>query len=315
MKPTEMTPVGRYYVDNLPYWPYCAKGLGALYKRPRDHYKKYTHIEHNEPTLVRWLVFDIDYNVNLGSFVWDRKDIPVPNIVVRNPDNGHAHFFYKLKDPVGRSSTSHQGPMRYLAHIENGLCEYLKADRGYTGLISKNPFHHEWLTHFIHNHGYTLGELDDYVPETCYIRSKSYSETYGLGRNCSVFELLKQWAYKAFRLDFNYSTKGWDEACLKQASDFNRDVCLESPLPHNELKAIAKSVAKWVSAHFKPREFKVIQASRGKRKGKEMRDLYLQRVLDLDAKGVKPKDIAFALPEINVSVINSWLRRYRDTTG
>lgn len=311
MNPTEMTPVGRYYVDNLPYWPYCAKGLGALYKRPREQYKYYTHIEHNEPTLVRWLVFDIDYNINIGAFIWDQRSIPVPNIIVRNPANGHAHFFYKLSNPVSRSDGARQGPLRYLAHIENGMCELLKADRGYSGLISKNPFHGDWQTWFVHNTGFELCELDDFVPESCYIRSKAHSETYGLGRNCTVFECLKQWAYRAFRDDFDYSTNGWYDACLSQAFEFNRDLCLESPLPVSEIKAIAKSVSKWVAMHFKPRDFKIIQASRGKRKGKEMRAQFLERVLDYARKGLKPKEIVHSIPELTVSVVNAWLRRYR----
>lgn len=311
MKPTEMPPVGRYYVDHLPYWPYCAQGLGALYKRPREQYKKYTHIEHNEPTLIRWLVFDIDYSVRKGYFIWDIVNMPVPNIAVRNPANGHAHFFYKLKNPVGRADSSKQGPLQYLAHVENGLCELLKADRGYSGLISKNPFHDDWDTWFIHNRGYTLNELDDWVQDSCYIKSKAYSETYGLGRNCSVFELLKQWAYRSYR-QFNYKSQGWYDACLAQANHFNNDVCVENPLGYTELKGIAKSVSKWVEAHFNPREFKVIQASRGKRKGKEMRDRYLNNVIELAKRGLKPKEIVFEIPYLTVSVVNAWLRRYND---
>ena len=309
MTPTEMTPVGRYYVEHLPYWPYCAQGLGAIYKRPRAKFKHYTHIEHNEPTLVRWLVFDLDRSIHLSMWNWELSHIPAPNILVINPENRHAHAFYKLEQPVCRSEHGSKGPLEYLAHIENGFCELLKGDRGYSGLISKNPFHPDWETYFVHNHGYTLNELDDAIPDVCYIRSKSHSETYGLGRNCSVFELLKQWAYRAYR-SFGFNNKGWYEACLEKAEEYNLENCGAVPLAHNELKGIAKSVAKWVAGHFSAREFKLIQAARGKQKGKELRDQYLDKVIELTKRGMKPSEVVASLGALTPTIISNWTRRY-----
>ena len=79
------------------------------------------------------------------------------------PENAHAHIVYRLKVPVCTSDMAHLEPMKYLAAIESAMTEKLKADRGFAGLLTKNPLHGHWQTEIWTEHEYTLDELADYL--------------------------------------------------------------------------------------------------------------------------------------------------------
>ncbi len=98
--------------------------------------------------------------------------------------------------PVGLAK-----PLRYLAAIEHVLARRLGADMGYVGLITKNPVHRDWWTTW-HNHApYPLDYLAEFCPDAdlaAYSR-RSRKEVGGLGRNVTVFDNVREWAYSAVR--------------------------------------------------------------------------------------------------------------------
>ena len=76
---------------------------------------------------------------------------------------------------------------------------------------------------------------------------------YGLGRNCTLFEKTRLWAYKAIRQGWP-DYPAWLAACVDRASGYNAQ--FEQPLPANEVRHTAKSIAKWTHQHLSPAGFR-----------------------------------------------------------
>ncbi|MCK2128285.1 replication initiation protein, partial [Thauera aromatica] len=112
----------------------------------------------------------------------------------RNPGRFNAHCGYLLEVPVITSPAGHEKPLRYAAAIENAYRLKLQADPGYAGLICKNPLHERWRNWFLHDHAYSLDELTEWVSLTKPARVTD--KNVGLGRNITLFDTLRSWAYR-----------------------------------------------------------------------------------------------------------------------
>ena len=262
-----------YYTDDLATGLRIAKAEIA---------KKAKYIQHNGPTHMLWLAFDID---RPGAAIdWSDRGAPAPNLTVMNQSNGHAHALYALETPVRTAPDGRVGPLRYAASVENALCELLGADRGYAGLIVKNPLHKHWQVTEWHQRPYELGELADYL-DLKTPKKRKVIQGYGLGRNCTLFEELRKWSYRAKRQGWP-DYRQWLDACLTRAQMINLQ--FKNPLPLSEVRATATSVAKWTSKRITESDFEYyvasthtpeIQAYRGKLKGKATREQGIELLL------------------------------------
>lgn len=89
-----------------------------------------------------------------------------------------------------------------------------------------------------------------------------------------MFEKGRYWAYKAIRDYMHHnSSYEWEKAVKAQIEAINSN--FEEPLPYSEVKATAKSIAKWVWQRFSYGDFSEVQAKRGA-KG----ELNLKEVVD-----------------------------------
>lgn len=248
--------------SRLPHHPYCTNDPETgLLIRVANTALGYRHIQPNQPKKLAWLIFDIDRAG--GAFAWEWALLPPPTISVINPKNGHAHLFYGLISPIGLSTFSRDAPIRYAAAIQNAFCLRLGADPSYVGLIAKNPLHGDW--HSIFNPVfYDLSELAEYV---CLARKNLTHSTFGLGRNCSLFDEVRAWAY-LWIMEYKrnqISQEHWLSVVQVQAEKAN---CFQSPLSQNEVRSIAKSIAKWTWRNFSESSFSKIQSERGKLGGR-----------------------------------------------
>jgi len=249
--------------ESLPHKPYCTDELGVTYIRPKSSAIKKKYLQVNQPKLVTYLVFDIDRQG--GVLSWYDNDLPAPYWTSKNPENGHAHIAYRLKVPFCTSDIAHSEPIRYAAAIQSAMTERLKADRGFAGLLTKNPLHPHWKNEFWTEYEYTLDELADFLDLKGHpLRG---SETSGLGRNCELFDNTRQWAYRAIREYWapNYKRK-WNAAVYDKVESTNSQ--FNVPLPISEVKAIAKSIANWTYREFTPEKFRQSQAKKGAKGGK-----------------------------------------------
>ena len=229
------------FYQNLPHKPYCTDELGAgLIIRQKKTAIQMPYIQHNPPCLVTSLVFDIDRSD--AYFAWSDANLPPPHWIARNRQNSHAHMGYILSAPVCTSDNARQKAITYLAKIQRAYITALDADRGYSGLITKNPCHNAWETHLFDVLPYDLGYLADFVElEELPTAPKEVS---GLGRNCAMFDTVRWWAYDAIRAFISGSSELWYAEVLKVA--INANCAFLEPLPHSEVKATAKSISRWV---------------------------------------------------------------------
>lgn len=301
----ERLPRKPYHTDELTTGLSIAdvsRALGARYIQP------------NGPTHRHWIVFDVDQPA--ATLSWDDVGAPAPNITVTNRANGHAHLIYGLETPIRTAPDGNVAPLRYAAAIEAALREKLGADLGYSGLICKNPLHTHWLVQVWEPHSYDLGWLSDYLDLSPY-NGRKQLPAYGLGRNCTLFEKTRQWAYKAIRQGWpGYET--WLAAVVERAIGYN--IQFEQPLPVNEVRHTAKSIAKWTHRNLTPEGFSAVQAARGAKGGKvskgggrpsnsgKARADLLPEVLRLKGMGYSNRDIGEDLG-ISSSTVSLYLKR------
>lgn len=241
-----------YFIpDKLPKKPYCSSGKGCrTLIRTLKSALSYPQIQINSPTYTHWLIFDVDKEQ--AAYAWKDCGLPPPTWVTINPENGHAHIVYGLKTAVYTGENARIAPMRYLAVVYQAMAKKMGADKGYAGVLTHNPMHPQWRTWVVSqsNTLYELGELADYVdlpPYSDHFRPEKATaanqDDYALGRNCTVFEKLRVWAYEAIREYRSGRRTEWERAVLSKAQNLND---FSEPMSYNEVKQIAKSVSKWV---------------------------------------------------------------------
>lgn len=258
------------FFERMPKTALCADDFSdGLKIRRKEHAKKRKHVQFNPSQLVTYLCFDVDKERAHES--WHDANLPCPSLIVQNPENGHAHLLYALAAPVPRTEAARLKPLKFLAVVEEGLRLKLGADQGFAGLICKTPNHQSWRTFEPTFEAiYELGELSEWVDLPAKVPKRLGIRT-GLGRNVELFDRLRFWAYKWLG---DYKSKknfeDWGRAVLSQCEHFND---FTAPLPLSEVRAVAKSVAKWTWKHYTGRmddkDFSKLQATRAKAKAKK----------------------------------------------
>jgi len=163
--------------------------------------------------------------------------------------------------PVCTSDAGRVAPIRFAGAIDIAYREALDADYGYSGLICKNPLHPSWRV-WTPGSVYDLPHLAEFVDLSQYRDRRRHLDDYGLGRNCTLFERLRRWAYKAIRQHWRPDgARHWHGAVLDHAECYND---FSTPLPYGEVKATARSIARWTWRHFTPASWRKVQADRGR---------------------------------------------------
>jgi len=259
--------------DRLPNKPYFSDDLYfgvRIAGKERAILAKY--IQFNQPHAMYWLGFDVD---RVGAAIdWSDRNAPAPTLTITNPENGHAHLLYALEISIRTAPDGKMKPLRYAAAVENALCKKLGADTGYSGLICKNPNHSHWKIAVWQPELYTLDWLADFLDLNA-ANDKEIVADYGLGRNCTLFDKTRKWAYRAIRQGWP-KYEQWLNSCHERTIAYNLQFPL--PLDESEVMAIAKSVAKWTYNKLSKDSFDLfvkkthsseIQSIRGKIGGKK----------------------------------------------
>lgn len=110
-----------------------------------------------------------------------------------------------------------------------------------------------------------MGDYLGYLADFVNLSTKRLPRTSGVGRNCDLFEGLREWAYSAVRKFWRPGgEEHWRAAVRLQAEALNT---FAMPLGAAEVAGIARSVARYVWRRFSPADFREIQAVRGRRGG------------------------------------------------
>lgn len=222
--------------------------------------QKYVQINHKN--LTKMMVFDVDNPVSI--YDWKYLDVPIPNLIIINPKNQHAHMVYLLNEQnyVCRSENGRLKDILIYQAIYSELCKRLNADSRYVQKIMKNPFHNSWKTQVLHDDTYTFEDfskslslnyknIKDYTDSSIKRSEESFANEEE-GRNCTVFERTRYFAYAALK-DFHYGFSSEDaqnfyDAVSNYAENINRE--FSNPLGKREIKATVKSIVNWTLMHF-----------------------------------------------------------------
>ncbi|EAP8847698.1 replication initiation protein, partial [Salmonella enterica subsp. enterica serovar Typhimurium] len=252
------------FKNQLPVKPYCSNNLeNGLSIRNKNKALEMLYLQANQPAIQTCLLFDLDENNAFYKF--EDVGLPVPTFITKSPDSGRCHYGYMLKTGVCKTQHARLKPLKYAAAVEAGIAGKLASDRGYAGLITKNPLHEHWSPFWSGADLYELDYLADFV-ELQTPTKEVKSENYGLGRNVNLFEDLRAYAYKRvlkFKQDLNY--EAWERDLLSVAIDLNCRCNALNLLQYNEIKATARSVSRWTWKNFDSATFSKIQSKRGKR--------------------------------------------------
>jgi hypothetical protein len=237
--------------ERWPRRPYCTDTFedGVRIRSLKQALTK-CYIQANPPHMRVWSIYDVDRP--WAALAWENSNLPPPSWATVNKQNGHAHLVYGLRAPVLTvSMEARQAPLRYLNAVESAFRAGLGADDGYSGLITKNPSHPLWRTLRGPELAYELGELAEWVDlDRFKARQGVKVAEVGLGRNVTVFDFVRLWAYKKVR-EYKGQQGGfvhWQKAvydrCMARNADFGR------PMDSREAYHIARSVAKWTWSRF-----------------------------------------------------------------
>jgi len=251
------------YRDRLPIHAYSTNDLTIGVRMLMiDQAIKKSIIQHNPKHSLGWLVYDMDTSTSVLD--WSDNNCPDPNLMVVNKDNGHCHLFYGLDTPVHNNTHSSQKALRYLAGIDVALTLKLGADPGYSKLLSKNPLNDKWYTIFHRKELYTLDELAEWVDLTNIKDKRKSLDAIGYGRNWTLFNNLRTWAYRERRQGY-LSQQLFHEAVLIHAHSLNADFI--PLLPHSEIRSTAKSVSQWTWKRMSDEGYIAYQRTMGKLSG------------------------------------------------
>lgn len=262
------------FQSRLPLRPWATDDLAAGVRVfGRDAAARRRYVQPNPPALRTWIVFDVDRAG--AAHAWEDANVAPPSWIAVNPVNAHAHLAYGLEVPVVTSDAGRLDPLRYAAAVEAGYRRSLGADRSYAGLLCKNPLHPDWRVLWGRADLYDLPELAEWLPGPL-PKPEKRAEASGLGRNVALFDGLRRWSYRARRL-FPGTAEQWHAAVLERSELLNGDFA--TPLPYAEVKATAKSVAKWTWKHVTAAGFSGWQSSVATRREAAKRGLTHQMIL------------------------------------
>jgi hypothetical protein len=284
----------------LPLRPLASDDLrDGIYRMSRESALGVRYIEANPQAISNLLIVDIDHSDAVLRALWGHTGW-LPNAVIENPENGHAHAVWALHSPIPRTEYAHRKPLAYAAAVTEGLRRAVDGDAAYSGLITKNPTHDAWDASWHTDHLYSLDELSGHLTEAGHMPPPSWKRTRrrnpaGLGRNCALFESARTWAYPLVR---NYETRtpADSEHFYREIFSYVHELnqTYSAPLPLSEATQIAKSIHKWITTHFYgwidgatacEATFITIQSARGIKSGQARqtrRDEKLEALFDDD---------------------------------
>lgn len=230
--------------ERLPKRPLCTDDFQrGMYRCPKEEALGMRYIEHYTPKLCHSILLDVDNPE--GGATWIDEGAPPPNLVVQNPENGHAKLIYQLSHPVPLSEKARIAPIEMLRRANLGLTYMVGGDLAFYGRTTNNPLHPEWNVKSPRESLYELRELLEAVetaPKTLKVKEYREDEAYCLGRNDALWRSVYKYGALQVKEVKKTGTLGtWIQqmealACL--LNDF------DTPLQIHEARSVGRSIAR-----------------------------------------------------------------------
>lgn len=252
----ENIPILQQFYEDLPARPYCADGKGYSLVRGKRRAREFKFIQTNH-LVVNWLIIDIDspkknqpdstlyYDENL-LFLFHDRNLPTPQIIIRNPTNGHVQYLYRLKSPVYLFGGAKRKPINYLELIKDALNGELGGDPHFSHTLSKNPLATDCDVFITGAEPMDLNNFAEYLDLDKYAKSNTprlASNDSVFGRNCSTFDYLRQIAYK---ITANMCRQSLESELLRLGQVYNSR--FEYPMRNSELRCIVRSIVNYCNS-------------------------------------------------------------------
>ena len=244
--------------EQLPRYPYATDDpRQGMRPRKRENAIRYRYIQVGRyPHAIFRIVLDLD-----EPTWWDAMERIPPSLSIPNPHSPwRAHLVYELEPPIWLSSPkAHEGqgnPFALVREVDARLRAYFRADPAYNGLLGRNPLAHPHLLGGgkLWNLRSLLEELRDLTPRR---RALAYLDTATYGRNCTVFDHVRAFAYGVVAM-YRGQPNGFDlfrQAVAYEAHRLNQQLFRDhpqGPLPRREVETtIVKSVSGWVFHRYR----------------------------------------------------------------
>lgn len=239
--------------------------------RERDHFDFITPSERSQYGYLRyasefWLgTFVIDLDANVASKIEEiirlNPDLPLPNLIVKNPANGHVQLYYCLRNSVcidEKNKRYSKKAVVLLNAVKTRLKELLNGDFAHRNSVAKNPHSSMWRVSTMRVQPYQLAELARitriyerpvirpmlFTPNSAKAVKLSKNITVG-ERNNFLFETVRHHAYKLYSKHGEDWTKRQFMSCL---FDFMNKLNLEkckTPLVEREVREICRSITRF----------------------------------------------------------------------
>ncbi|WP_261521707.1 replication initiation protein [Burkholderia multivorans] len=233
-------------IDSLPEKVRSTDGFDEGTKfRKREKALGFKYIEHNQ-LYKKYIVVDVD--TPGSAFLWEELGLPPPTIITVNPTTTHCHYLWELKTPVIFTEAGRTQPKRFYENVDSALTHSIPgADPAYVGMFTRNPLHTYWRT-IVHKVSYDLADFGEYLDLTP-LRKRSELVWNILGRNSTLFDTVRHWAYIAVK--YAPSCSVFHQQTNIKAHEINLGF-QDLPggmLPAKEVLSTARSIAEWTWKH------------------------------------------------------------------
>lgn len=228
---------------------------------------KYPYIQPNSDYNLKWFVFDIDRDFDTND-IFD-NNLPMPNFILFNLENGHAQVWYRLKDSIWIQDKFKNKVYKYSKIVYEAMRDVLKADRHFNRALCKNPFFYadddkakKWSRVDFCSYEYTLLELRNHLDISILNAEQKKNKTsidieddvsfFGAeqgNRNSSLFDFCRFAIYKHFSTT-NCSEPElleWSKEFITAQNENN-----VPPLKNKECEDMAKSISSWTYNNIQP---------------------------------------------------------------
>lgn len=246
LMPLDPPSVVKTVFDRAPQFLLCCDDFKqGVYRQTKSKALLKRHVQIDKQGCCSVILIDIDRRG--AATAYEDVGLPPPSWSCTNPKNGHAHVAYVLDDPVWRTDSLIDRPVRLLRAVRHAMNTMLGGDQNYAAKLTKNPLHPDWIVDTI-NKTYTLSELMEYIPGKYLQKQKIHrghdenTDTIS-SRNKTVFDAVRLKHYPEWSKLVLLPRGAFFEILLASAHQAN---VFPEPLSERELITICRSIERFM---------------------------------------------------------------------